>query len=119
MSDDINFSSGGSFIHYDPERVDYSISESELEQITHCADNVWKDLFLACVSVGIPCAINAFSLAKKPEPFVPTLEFILNLVIGILGLVLGFAFWIAWRQTKKGVNQVINNIKAKPKIKVK
>ncbi|MGA2659566.1 MAG: hypothetical protein ABSH34_18835 [Verrucomicrobiota bacterium] len=119
MSSDINFSSGASFIHYDPERVDYSISESELEQLRQCADNLWKDFCLACSGVGIPCLINAMSLAKKATPFVPTLEFNLNLVVGILGITLGIAFGIVWFKTKRSSKGIIDLIKAKPEIKIK
>ena len=119
MSSDINFSSGGTFIHYDPERIDYSISESELEQLRQCADNLWKDFCLACCGVGIPCLVNAISLATKTQPFVPTLEFNLNLVVASVGITLGIAFGIAWSKSKKGSRRIVELIKAKPKIKIK
>jgi hypothetical protein len=109
---------GARYIHYQPERVDYAVSEAELATLCRHTNNIWKDFCIACTSVGIPCAVNAWIAAVKAKPFVPTLEFNLNALVGMVGLVLGLAFAIAWRCTHKSAAEVSAAIKAKPKLRI-
>ena len=108
------------FIHYDPDRIDYAIGETELDELKQATSNHWKDFCLFCVGVGLPCLLNAFSLVKTStqNPFSPTLEFTLNLIVGIIGIVLGAAFGVAWYKTGKNADAIINRIKGKPKIQL-
>jgi hypothetical protein len=102
----------GSFIRYNPQRVDYSISESELNNLREAGSNQWKDFSLVSISLGIPCLINA--IHDTPEPFKLTLALFLNYFIGILGLVLGLVFCILYLKTRKNFNSILNAIKNKP-----
>lgn len=111
----MNNPSTKSYIHYDPERVDYSLSKDELENIRHASQNNWKDFSIACLAVGVPCVINAISEIFRQETFKLTLSFNLNLVVGIIGIVLGIAFLLAWQKTKKNLEEIIKTIKDKPK----
>ena len=52
-----------SYIHYDLERVDYSVSKSELENIKNVGQNYWKDFSLPCLAIGI--SILGFSLLSE------------------------------------------------------
>ena len=118
MSDELNIKDAANYIHYQPERVDYAISEGELGQLRQCTDNLWMDFCLFCSAGGIPCLINAISEATSRTPFRATLSFNLNLVVGILGLLLGIAFGIAWFRTRQSGNAIITAIKNKPRMRL-
>jgi hypothetical protein len=118
MSDELNIKDAANYIHYQPERVDYSISEGELGQLRQCTDNLWKDFCLFCTGGGIPCLINAISEARSKTPFQATLSFNLNLVIGVVGLLLGFAFGIAWYRSRQNATNIVSAIKSKPRMRL-
>jgi len=99
----------GSFIRYNPQRVDYSAIEAELNNLREGGQNQWKDFFLISVSLGIPCLINA--IHDTPEPFKLTLALFLNYLVGILGLSLGLVFYFIYRKTRKDFNSVVDAIK--------
>jgi hypothetical protein len=118
MSEKATFTSGTSYIHYDPERVDFSVSEGELESLKDCYSNLWKDFCLACCGIGIPCVINAISLYKKSPSSVGTIDFVMNAIVGFVCVILGLAFGIAWDRTRDSSSKIIEKIKKKPKIKI-
>lgn len=104
-----------SFIHYDPDRVDYAVNKEELNNIKNAGSNYWKDFGIGCLAVGIPCAINAVpQLLGKPFQVTPWL--FLNSLFGCVGIVLGFVFLIIWFRTKTSLDQIIKTIENKPKI---
>jgi hypothetical protein len=106
------------YIHYQPERVEYAVSEGELTALCEHTNNVWKDFCIACTSVGIPCLINTMVAAVRTNPFTVTLEFNLNALFGVVGLILGLAFGIAWWRTHRSAARVAAAIKAKPKMRL-
>ncbi|GIW50777.1 MAG: hypothetical protein KatS3mg081_0132 [Gemmatimonadales bacterium] len=106
------------YIHYDPTRVDYSRTESELNQLKTSAHNHWKDLTIASIALAVPCLVNAATITTGQEAFVPTLPFVLNLLVGLVGIGLGVGFGIAWRRTSVDLERLIGQIKAKPKMVV-
>ena len=118
MSDGLNIKDAASYIHYQPERVDYTISDGELAQLRQCTDNLWKDFCLFSTGAGVPCLINAISEAVSKKPFQPTLSFNLNLVIGVIGLLLGLAFGIAWYRSSQSATTVVASIKNKPRMRL-
>ena len=107
-----------SYIHYDPERIDYSLSLVELENIANAGQNTWKDFCIFCFAVGIPCTINAMVEVGKQEVFVPTLSFNINLVVGIIGIIIGIAFAFAWKKSSVTVSNLLEKIKNKPKVPI-
>ena len=107
-----------SYIHYDPKRIDYSLSEEELQNLASAGQNSWKDFCVFCFAVGIPCTINAVVEINKQVTFSPTLSFNINLVVGIVGIFLGIAFAIAWKKSKTTVSNLIEKIKNKPKVPI-
>ena len=56
-----------SYIHYDPNRIDYSLSEEELQNLANAGQNSWKDFCIFCFAVGIPCTINGVFSASVHE----------------------------------------------------
>ena len=81
-------------------------------------NNNWKDFCIFCFALGIPCAINAVVEVSKQETFVSTLSFNINLIIGIVGIFLGVAFAIAWRNSRVTVRSLMEKIKSKPKMPI-
>jgi len=118
MSGTGSFISGPSYIHYDPERVDYTISDSELQSLRDCYANLWKDFCLTCTGIGIPCVINALSIYKRTTPFTPSIDFVLNTIVGLVCIILALAFGIAWWRKSTSASGIIGAIKKKPKIKI-
>ncbi len=106
-----------SFIRYDPTRIDYTVNDSELKSLADSSQNLWKDVCLVSISIGIPCIINA--VADTKNPFSLTFPLFLNYLFGILGILLGIIFFIAWRKTLNTLKDVINRIKNKPMMAVK
>jgi hypothetical protein len=106
------------FIRYNPERVDYTLTGEELEQLKSSMQNSWKDFCIACLALGFPCLINAISEASQQKVFSPTLSFNLNLVIGLIGVLFGIIFLILWQKTKGSCDRVIEKIINKPKISI-
>ena len=104
------------WIHIDLERTEYALTAAELQSLQHSCDNNWKDFCIGCLALGVPCVVNAVSRAFNTIPFTPTLEFVINLVLGSVGIVLGIAFLVAWQKSKKSVKVIVDGIKAKPRI---
>lgn len=110
--------SGGSrqYIHYNPERTDYSMTTDELARLESAGSNLWKDVCLVSSSLGISCIINA--IAATPDPFKLSAALFLNYLFGVLGLVLGAVFGIAWRRTNVSFRTIVDEIKKKPKMEI-
>jgi hypothetical protein len=104
------------YIHYNPERTDYSVTIDELARLETAGSNFWKDLCLVCASLGVSCEINA--IAGTPSPFVLSVPLFLNYLFGTLGIVLAVAFGIAWSKTYTGFGKIIEEIKNKPKMEI-
>ena len=105
-----------SFIHYDLERVDYALSESELEQFKAAAANNWKDFTVACTGIGIPCMINAFAAYPSAGNMAFAANFLLNAIGATVFLVLAAAFGVQWKRSAVDVESLMSRLKAKPKM---
>ncbi|MGD0174864.1 MAG: hypothetical protein ABSC61_10655 [Anaerolineales bacterium] len=108
--------SGNSIIHYEPTREEYTVTNGELEQLANLGKNQWKDFSLVCISIGIPCIINAITLLRNP--FEWSISLFLNSLFGLVGICLFIFFVIMWRSTNKDRYKIISNIKSKPKMQV-
>lgn len=67
-----------SYLHYDPERVDYSVTNEELEKLCEGGRNLWKDVCLVSLSLGVPSLINAIVETTRQTAFSLTLSMFLN-----------------------------------------
>lgn len=106
----------GQFIHYNPERTDYSLTPDELARLESAGSNLWKDVCLVSTSLGVPCFINA--VAGTPDPFKLSVALFLNYLIGALGLALAVIFGFAWLRTHKAFGTIVSEIKKKPKMQL-
>lgn len=108
-----------SYIHYEPSRVDYTITNSELESLEHSGSNIWKDVFLASLGVGIPSLINGLvSLGDISLEKPMSLGLFLNLLVAGISLSLSIISLIIWKKDKGTFSKLINQIKSKPKYKL-
>lgn len=114
---DINQALAKNFIHYDPNRTDYSVNSFEIELIEQTGNSIWKDVFLGSLGIAIPCLINAISdynkLTGAAKNF--TSDIFLNSLFGSVGLILAIISCIVWQRNKKSFKKVIADIKNKPK----
>lgn len=116
---EINRTLQESFIHYDPERVDYTINNIELELLQSSGNSIWKDVFLATLGLGFPSLINGFCLIsnlKKND--VAGLDIFLNFLIAGIAFSMCIICFIVWQQNAKSFNKIIEQIKNKPKYKL-
>lgn len=112
--DEVNSVGIKSFIRYNPKRIDYSLSEEELQLIRTANKNDWKDFSILCFGVGIPCLLNVLSGLYTQNYNVYTPISFANLLIGCIGIILGFIFLTIWKKTETNIDQIFENIKNKP-----
>jgi len=114
---EINKALAKNYIHYDPSRTDYSVNSFELELIEQSGSSIWKDVFLACLGLGVPCVINAIhgysTLAADSKGY--TADIFLNSLFGGLSIVLGLISLIVWQKNKTSFKKTFSDIKNKPK----
>ena len=104
------------YIHYNPERTDYSVTPEEIARLEAAGDNLWKDLCLIFGPLGISCLINA--IATTPKPFNLDVALFLNYMFAAIGILLALSFGEAWRRTAGEFSQVIQQIKSKPRMEI-
>ncbi len=105
-----------SFIHYETERSDYSLTKDELNELSEYGKSSWKDFCLVSISLGIPCLINA--IAQTQKPFTLTFSIFANYLIGFIGIGFSIFFGIIWKKENKNKNELIEKIQNKPKIPI-
>jgi hypothetical protein len=104
------------YIHYNPERTDYSVTPEELIQIETAGSNLWKDVCLVAAPLGVSCIINA--IANAPNPLKFTLPLFLNWLVGLIGIFATAVFAIAWWRTRSTQKTIFDHIKQKPKMEI-
>jgi hypothetical protein len=106
------------FIHIDPDRTLYSVTEDELTNLEKGAQPLWKDVCIASLSLGIPTIMNAITETIGQQTFSLGLSLFLNYLFGIIGLSLGAIFGIAWFFSAKNTSHLANRIRSKPKMEL-
>jgi hypothetical protein len=112
-----HLAAGHQYIHYDPDRVDYSVTDGELAQLDSAGSNLWKDVCLVCAPIALSCLVNA--IADSKQPFALTVPLFLNYLFGVVGLILAVIFGIAWHRSRTSFRSVIDSIKKKPKMQIR
>lgn len=105
-------------IHIDLDRVHYAVTEAELEQLRNAGQSLWKDVCIASLPLGLSLLINAIAEIRSQSVFSMTLSLFLNSLIGIVSLILGMIFGVAWYRISRGFNIIVDAIKQKPKIEL-
>lgn len=106
------------FIHYDPERVDYSVTPHELEQLKQAARNHWKDFCLVLAPLGLSCLVNASISLSDQAAFSITLPIFLNTLLGILSIILAICSGVLWHKSSGNLDKLIKTIEGKPKLPI-
>ena len=102
-------------IHYDPNRIDYTINDTELTQLDEIGKSIWKDVFFATLGIAIPTILNGIvSQGKltKEQPW--TNEIFINYLVGGICASLAVISLIIWQRESKKKTDIITNIKNKP-----
>jgi hypothetical protein len=116
---EINRNLQQSYIHYEPDRVDYTISNLELELLEQAGSSIWKDVFLANLGLGIPSLINGAGDYSKLATNAPmTSDIFMNFLIAGISLGLSLICFIVWMTNRKSFKKLIDQIKSKPKYKL-
>ena len=108
----------GRFIHYEPERIDYAVSDAELEKLRKGEHPIWKDVCLVTLALAVPTLVNAVVEINHQPEFKLTLAIFLNLVFGVSSFIASCITGLAWYVQKKGFNSVIDAIRRKPKFEI-
>jgi len=102
-----------SYIHYDPVRTDYTVTEQELTMLRAAGQNSGKDLFLVFVSLAVPCLVNAFG-GDTPSRFSLTRALFLNYVVGFVCLAAAVVCLVMWLKTRTSLGAIEDAIRQKP-----
>ena len=106
-----------SFIHYEPNRIDFTINNEELILLEDAGNNFWKEMFFGCLGLCIPTILNAKFCKVKIENGWSD-EMFYNSLIGGITLVLCILSALLWYKTAKKVTNIITHIKNKPKYRI-
>jgi hypothetical protein len=104
------------FIRYQIDRVDYALTEDELTQMEQVSQNIYKDFFFPVLFLGIPCLLNMFGYVK--DPFEWSYGLFFNFCIGLICILSSLVLGLGWRRTHGAFTELVNKIKAKPKIEI-
>ena len=108
-----------SYIHYDPTRIDYTVSDLEIELIEQAGSSIWKDVFIATLGLGLPTLINGYTDFSKLNSASPlTKDIFINFLVAGVTLILSLISFLVWQKNKKNLNKIIGQIKNKPKYKI-
>ena len=103
-------------IHIDLIKTFYSITPSELQIIEDGSSSIWKDVTLTGLGIGIPCVINSIIQYQKVKLF--NSEIFWNGLIGGVCMVVAIIFTILWIKSKNPCENLIKEIKDRPKYNV-
>lgn len=116
---EINKNLQENYIHYDLNRVDYTINNLELTLIEKSGSPIWKDFFIATLAMAIPLLLNAYheydNLTEQTEY---SIGLFLNCLVGSICLVLSIICLIVWRNNRSSFKDIIKQVKAKPKYRL-
>lgn len=116
---EINKNLQENYIHYNLNRVDYTINNMELELIEKSGNSIWKDFFIATLALAIPSLINAFNIYKKNATEENlSIELFVNSLVGGISIVLAIICGIVWQNNVNTQKTIIKQIKNKPKFKI-
>lgn len=116
---ELNEAANTSFIHYDPNRTDYTINDFELTELENNGNSIWKDVFLATLGLGIPTAINGWVGVEKLADEAPwTKEIFINFLLAGITLSLTVISFFIWQRNAESFKKTIEKIKGKPKYKM-
>lgn len=104
------------YIHYDPDRTLYALTNDELEGIISRPQPLWKDTCLVSVSIGLPFLINAIAQTQNQLVFKLDIILFLNYLFGVLGILFGIVFGFAWRRSSQDTKKLIERIKSRPRM---
>lgn len=99
-------------IHYEPNRKEFTVSDSELELLEKIGNSYWKDIFLFCCGLGIPSLINLITQSIKTEVITP--EILINSMVIFGAFAVGIISFFAWKKDDKRFKTTIEKIKNKP-----
>lgn len=117
--EEINKNLQESFIHYDPQRVDYTVNNVELELLEQTGSTIWKDIFLASLGLGVPSLINGYcDFSKLEKESNPGIDIFTNFLVGGIAICLCIICLIVWQKNSKSFKKQIQQIKNKPKYKL-
>jgi len=115
----INASLAQPIIHYDPQRVDYAVSEQDINALQNSNSSIWKDVFLSSVSLGIATLVNGIVAWQELETNKPlNLNIFINLLVGCVCLILSIISLIVWLKNNNSSAALVEAIKSKPAFKL-
>ncbi len=106
-----------SYLHFNPERIDFALSEYEFDQLIEGGFGKYKDFCLVCIGLGVPCAINAFIETRKVN-YASSLEFTINFVVATVTLLIGAFSAFQWYRDSKRRKTLERKVRDKPKVKL-
>jgi len=101
-------------LHYDPDRIDYAVTQAELQQLAGAWHTAWENSCLAGISIFFTTALNAAGAVASQETFEPTLSVFLNCLIAGVALFASIAAGCGWRKTVLARRLLLEQIRTRP-----
>lgn len=105
-----------SILHYDPDRVDYAVTEDELRQLEEGSGILWKDVCLLSAPAFACFGANALVEFWVQAVFQITPSLFVNSLLGTVSFVSTIVFGVAWRRSVVGRRSLLAAIRNKPRV---
>lgn len=100
-------------IGYDTKRIDYAVTESELDALSRSGNNFWKDVFFISIATGVPSVLNIVIYIYNNLEKGITVEILLNSILIALSIGIGFLSFYAWKKNGNDFEAIMKKIKNK------
>jgi hypothetical protein len=117
-SDSLQYTYPVSYLHYRPERVDYSVTGEELERFQTAGQSLSKDVLLVSISLAIPCLINAVEETVSQPGFTLTLPMFLNYLVAVVAVAAAIPSLVLWLRNRRKRDILLKSLSDKPKMMV-
>jgi hypothetical protein len=105
-------------IHIDLKKTFYTIAPTELTLLEKGTSDIWKDVTLASIGLGIPTILNAIIEIQKLGIDNVNGEIFINSLVGLVSIIFSCVGAFLWFGNSNTTKDLINEIKQRPQYKV-
>ena len=105
-------------IHIDLTKTYYTISPEELGVFDEGGNNIWKDITLTSIGLGIPSLVNAGIEIYSLSTFIFNLDIFINALVGSICLISTIVCSCLWYKSTNKLAVLIKELKNRPQYKI-
>ena len=115
---EINKVKSTSEMHFDGNSTFYSLNEHEFKTIKKGNSNIWRELTITSIALFIPLLSNTISEGIRIDWANSSWNLFFNGLFTLTSLILIICFSIAWYNSNDEIEEIIERIEKKPKLKM-